>query len=49
MAKGGLRSDQVTRALVPALLAKADKIRRGAVSRTGSSDVDLAGVQEQGG
>ena len=47
VAKGGLRADQICRALVPALLEKADRLRRGKV-RTGSSSIDSAGLQELG-
>ena len=46
VSQGGLRADQLTRTLVPALLAKADKIARGKVSRTGSSDVAEAGLED---
>jgi hypothetical protein len=49
VSKGGLRADQIARTLVPALLSKADRARRGKTSRTGSSNVDLAGIQETGG
>ena len=46
MQAGSLRADQVTRSLVPALLNKADKLRRGKTTRTGGSDIEPAGLQE---
>ena len=46
--QGSLRADQVTRALVPALLEKANKIQRGKTRRTGSShSYDAAGMQDE--
>lgn len=45
---GCLRADQIARTLVPSLLAKADRMRRGC-QRTGSGQVfDEAGLQELG-
>lgn len=45
VAKGGLRADQITRMLVPALLEKSDRLLRGK-SRTGTSAVHEPGLQE---
>lgn len=45
--QGGLRADQLSRTLVPALLEKANKIQRQKVKRTGSSAVDPAGMQDE--
>ena len=49
VAKGGLRADVLTRTLVPALLEKSDKIRRGHTERTGSSAIEAAGMQDRDG
>lgn len=48
IAKGALRADQLTRTLVPALLEKSAKLMRNKTKRTGTSDIDPAGVQELG-
>ena len=47
MVQGGLRADQLTRTLVPALLEKANKIQRNKATRTGSSAVDPVGLQDE--
>jgi hypothetical protein len=46
ISQGALKYDSICRALVPALLSKADKIRRGHSQRTGSSEMDQAGLVE---
>ena len=46
ISQGALKYDSICRALVPALLSKADKIRRGHSERTGSSEVDQTGLVE---
>ena len=46
ISQGALKYDSICRALVPALLSKADKIWRGHSQRTGSSEMDQAGLVE---
>lgn len=46
ISQGALKYDSICRALVPALLSKADKIRRGHSQRTGTSEVDQSGLIE---
>ena len=46
IAKGALRNDAITRAVVPALILKADKLRRGHTERLGTSNVDATGIVE---
>lgn len=46
IAQGAMRHDSICRAVVPALISKADKIRRGRTTRTGTSDVDQTGLVE---
>ena len=48
VSKGALRADSVAKALVPALLTKADRYRRGKFQRAGTSEVDAAGVATLG-
>ena len=43
-----MKADDLARTLVPALLAKSDRIRRGRRIRTGSSNIDEAGIHELG-
>ena len=43
-----LRAAEITRVLVPLLLDKADRIRRGHVCRAGASTMDESGLQELG-
>jgi hypothetical protein len=48
ISSGALRSDQVARMLVPALMYKADKIHRGCEQRTATGQIDACGLHELG-
>ncbi|CAK8995234.1 Uncharacterized protein SCF082_LOCUS4261 [Durusdinium trenchii] len=48
ISKGALRADDVCKALVPALLRKADRIRRGHCQRTGGQEGNLEGLLSLG-
>lgn len=47
ISQGGMRADDLARALVPTLLAKADKVNRGC-KRTGSIPESLSGITDLG-
>eukprot|EP00442_Polarella_glacialis_P000348 CAMPEP_0115155298 /NCGR_PEP_ID=MMETSP0227-20121206/67810_1 /TAXON_ID=89957 /ORGANISM="Polarella glacialis, Strain CCMP 1383" /LENGTH=895 /DNA_ID=CAMNT_0002566345 /DNA_START=132 /DNA_END=2816 /DNA_ORIENTATION=+ len=44
ISSGALRADEVARLLVPALLSKADKMKRGCTQRTSTSNIDISGL-----
>jgi hypothetical protein len=48
ISRGALRSDDLARSLVPHLLHKADKLRRGCVLRPGGSTGEATGLMELG-
>lgn len=48
VSQGALKADSICRALIPSLLTKADRLRRGKTKRTGTSDVDVEGLAELG-